>query len=168
MYLYADILESRLLLNDGSNYFTTHTSHGLVRRKETIIAPSWTADVHGSTSSRSGSIKWKDETFVIGGVVKRVSDLRSRRFLSRSQEWRWSGSQYTLKYSGNQWMIKCGEVGASMKVYQFHVFRQSEPASVSFSSNLSVEDMIFLLLVLVYSETKRQDGIKSSRAAATG
>jgi hypothetical protein len=78
----ANILESRLLPDDGSNYFTTHTLYGIIRRKETTITPgSEIANVHGS--GISGSISWKNETFEIGGVVKRVSDLRDRYFFSR-------------------------------------------------------------------------------------
>jgi hypothetical protein len=55
-----------------------------------------------------------------------------------------------------------------MKPYQSHIFTKSEPASISFPFDLSNEDMIFLILVFIYSETKRQDSVRSTFTLWTG
>ena len=44
-----------------------------------------------------------------------------------------------------------------MQPYQFHFFQKSEPASISFHADVTKEDMVFLFLVFIYSETRRQD-----------
>ncbi|KAF8233678.1 hypothetical protein L208DRAFT_879978 [Tricholoma matsutake] len=164
-----NILTSRLESNHGSGSFTTHTTYRMIGlgRKETTVIPDSGAYVHDSVGS--GSINWKNKTFEIGGVVKRVADLNRRpSFFRRTREWQWSGRQFTVEYSyrENRHTVTSGTVCASMTPpYELRLFTKVEPASISFLSDLSKEDMMFLFLVLLYSETRRKDNNMGAGAA---
>ena len=52
-------------------------------------------------------------------------------------------------------------VVAILNVRRPHLFRRDEPPSISVF-NLPMEEMVFLILVLLYSETKRQDSVRDT------
>lgn len=45
---------------------------------------------------------------------------------------------------------------AVLSTRRFHIFRKSEPATIAFASDVPQKDIIFLTLVMVYSEMKRK------------
>jgi hypothetical protein len=45
--------------------------------------------------------------------------------------------------------------------YRIHLFHKTKPAVLRMKSNALLQDEVFLLLVLIYSETKRQDSTVS-------
>ncbi|GLB38118.1 hypothetical protein LshimejAT787_0411690 [Lyophyllum shimeji] len=146
--------------------YTIHTTTGFLGRKTTSLVL-----FAGSTSRYQGAtaaIHWKKHTFEIGGVSRDWADLKQHAggIFSRKRIWRWSGQSYTVKFHYPIWTATSNSAQrpttTTFTLYNFHWFRASEPAYISFPPDISEEDTVFLILVLLYSERKRQDRQRSS------
>ncbi|KAJ6562610.1 hypothetical protein B0H19DRAFT_1145141 [Mycena capillaripes] len=148
-----DILNSHLHANH-SNPYTTSSSGGILGRKTTTLKTS------GFLSGSAGKINWRDKTFEIGGKTKKWRKIEgSAGWFTSGREWEWSGHTYTVKHSRHKWTVtnSHGEV-ARFTPYKSHLLRPSEYASLQISPEIHDEHQrAFIILVLLYSETKRQD-----------
>ncbi|KAF9456819.1 hypothetical protein BDZ94DRAFT_1228892 [Collybia nuda] len=154
-----DFLNSEIIPN-GPGYcsFTTQTKTGFRGLKKTVLQP--TVQHRAAAPIVDGSIDWRGKTFEIGGKVKNWKVLKHRQGSIFDwhpvREWTWMGHRYTVKREDNQWMATIhASVSAVFTSRKSHVLSQSEPATIEFTSNVPHEDMVFLLLVLLWSEHKR-------------
>ncbi|KAJ7869792.1 hypothetical protein B0H13DRAFT_2350794 [Mycena leptocephala] len=157
-----DILNSHL--NNGhSNLYTTSTDRGMLGRKVTSL------EMAGSLSGSTGKIHWRDKTFELGGKTQKWKELEgSTKWFSLDREWEWSGYTYTVKHAHHKWTVtnSHGEV-ACLTEYKPHLFHDSEHATLRISPEIRDEHQrAFIILVLLYSETKRLDRKKAAAAAA--
>ncbi|KAG5646620.1 hypothetical protein DXG03_002924 [Asterophora parasitica] len=153
-----DILNSELhpSFPDASYRIKTHS--GLFGRRTTALTPL----SHGSPyRGIAGEIDWKAKKFQIGGVKRKWKSLkRGGGVFSSGKEWHWSGRSYVVRYHDKEWTATRhswgNSAGAVFRLRRTHLFRSNEPASISFSQDIPPEDMVFLILVFLYSETKRR------------
>ncbi|KAF9460193.1 hypothetical protein BDZ94DRAFT_944392 [Collybia nuda] len=159
----TDLLNTPLLPSHHSNAgrisYTLRTKKGILGRKITTLSAS---GGHSTHTLLGGAINWRKKRFEIGGVRRKCSGLKHRTGLfSSSQEWNWSGQHYVIKYSRNQWMATCSSSrdspSAVFTVRRSHFFRKSEPATIAFSPDLPQDDVVFLILVIIFSEMKRKE-----------
>ncbi|KAJ6570814.1 hypothetical protein DFH09DRAFT_1277469 [Mycena vulgaris] len=143
-----DVLNSHLHDVGHSNPYTTSSSD----RKTTLKTA-------GFLSGSAGKIHWRDKSFEIGGWTKKWRKVESSAgWFTSGREWEWSGYTYTVKHSRNQWTAtnSQGEV-ARFTPHKFHLLRSSDHAFLHISSHIQDEHQrAFLILVMLYSETKRQ------------
>ncbi|KAJ7729282.1 hypothetical protein B0H14DRAFT_2409779 [Mycena olivaceomarginata] len=146
-----DILNGHLHSDSGhSSPYTTSYSSGMLRRKTTTLQTS------GFLSGSAGKIHWRDKTFEIGGRTKKWKKVESS---GGGREWEWLGHTYIVKHSHRKWTVtnSGGEV-AHFTPYKSHLLRSNEHASLQISAEIQdAHQRAFIILVLLYSETKRQD-----------
>ncbi|KAJ7869793.1 hypothetical protein B0H13DRAFT_2350795 [Mycena leptocephala] len=155
-----EILNSHL--NNGhSNLYTTSSDRGMLGRKVTSL------DKAGFLSGSAGKIHWRDKTFEIGGRHRNGRNSRALLDGLLRREWEWSGYTYTVKHAHHKWTVtnSHGEV-ACLTEYKPHLLRSNEHATLRISPEIQDEHQrAFIILVLLYSETKRQDKAKTADIA---
>lgn len=57
-------------------------------------------------------------------------------------------------------------IHARFTAYEFHFFSESEPVSIAFAGGVREFDKLFLLLIFVRMETRRQDTQRRRRRAS--
>ncbi|KAF7360681.1 hypothetical protein MVEN_00799900 [Mycena venus] len=126
----------------------------MLGRKTTTLRTS------GFFSGSAGKIHWRDKTFEIGGKTKKWRKVeRSGGWFTSGREWEWSGHTYTVKHAHHRWTVTDShEEVAHFTPYKSHLLRSNEHASLHFTSAIQDEHQrAFIILVLLYSETKRKD-----------
>ncbi|KAG6830177.1 hypothetical protein H0H87_008953 [Tephrocybe sp. NHM501043] len=110
------------------------------------------------------TIDWKKSRFQIDGVIHNWTDLKQkpqegRKFKERV--WRWNRYSYLVKYKDDTWTATPSDspntVVAALSPYKIHLRTKPDPGSLSLWPGVPFEDRMFLMLVLLYSEGKRQD-----------
>ncbi|KAJ7779742.1 hypothetical protein B0H16DRAFT_724797 [Mycena metata] len=131
----------------------------------------------GETSSKIvGAINWKDKSFEVHGVRRKYDELRRKTgtLFNKSKYWRWSATrkEYELSYTHEEWKatIEDGKTIAGRFCVPFrpHLFSKSKPAVLHLTSTALAEDEVFLILVFIYEEVKRQDKTNTSTPGTTG
>ncbi|KAJ7292169.1 hypothetical protein C8J57DRAFT_1458668, partial [Mycena rebaudengoi] len=151
-----DFLNSHLT-SGHSNAYTTSTSRGMRGLKITQLAS-------GFFPGTAGRIDWRDKSFEIAGRTQKIKRISSSGgWFSLSRDWKWGAHTYTLKYSRKGWTAKTsmGEV-AHYNSYKPHLFRSSDHAAIQISPAIQDQhEIVFLILVMLYSETKRLERKKA-------
>lgn len=119
----------------------------------------------GAASGTSAAIRWRERRFETGGVKRDWSTFKYKPagIFSKTRKWHWSGESFTVKFliDDDKWIASSDSsrhpTRATFYPYKYHFFGPSEPGYISFSPDVSDEDTIFLILVMIYSETRRQD-----------
>ncbi|KAJ6535518.1 hypothetical protein B0H19DRAFT_1271267 [Mycena capillaripes] len=167
-----DMLNSALLGPDGVVEFTTDTQIDLYAHRRTFV------------SSRSGAraaIDWTAKTFSIEGKQRPWTLLKKNvggPFTSKLRMWHWEETRYTIRYARDQEGEMCytvrpsrddgkwekGPGGTRADVARLspivvHFFKPPENAIVYLAPDLEEREGMFLLLVLITSETKRCESI---------
>ncbi|KAK7018153.1 hypothetical protein R3P38DRAFT_2981525 [Favolaschia claudopus] len=112
-----------------------------------------------------GAINWKEKTFEVRGEKRKYHELRRTKgnLFNKTRAWRWSAmrKEYDLSYSFEEWkavlddgVTVAGTFSAPFRPRLFHKF---EAPVINLSSTALFEDEVFLLLVFIYEEVKRQD-----------
>ncbi|KAJ7480740.1 hypothetical protein FB451DRAFT_1031315, partial [Mycena latifolia] len=80
-------------------------------------------------------------------------------YFTRGPEWEWRGHTYTVKHSQSKWSAtnSQGDMVAEFTPHKFHLFSSSEHASLHISPDQDEHQRAFIILVILYSENKRQD-----------
>ncbi|KAF8054247.1 hypothetical protein FPV67DRAFT_1552627 [Lyophyllum atratum] len=162
----SDLLNSGLRSNTAphADSYNINTTHGLLGRKITSLVPA--NESFTDASGFPAAIHWKQGQFEIGGMQCAWQTLKHTPggWFSSTREWRWSGHSYAVKYTRPQWTaISSNSISAVFSPYRSRIFSASEPAYIEFSSDISDKDMVFLTLVMIYSETRRQEKKRSRR-----
>ncbi|KAJ7162661.1 hypothetical protein C8R43DRAFT_1173402 [Mycena crocata] len=147
-------------------YNTSTTKQGFSRHRTTL------EDASASRSTGPTTIDWRERTFEIADKTHSI-DLLKRKLSNFSEKryWKWcDGDEYKVKFatSSNNWseltfnLIQvtnlAGDVIAELDPYIEHTFKPSSPVIIRLARDIrDDEERRFLMLVLLYSETKRLD-----------
>ncbi|KAJ7182474.1 hypothetical protein C8R43DRAFT_1116116 [Mycena crocata] len=139
-------------------YNTNTTKQGFSRHRTTLEAAST------SRSTGATTIDWRQRTFEIAGKTHSI-DLLKRKLskFSEKRYWKWcDDDEYKVKFatSSNNWSVTnlAGDVIAELDPYTEHTFKPSSPAVIRLARDIrDEEERRFIVLVLLYSETKRLD-----------
>ncbi|KAF7324198.1 hypothetical protein MKEN_00642800 [Mycena kentingensis (nom. inval.)] len=136
-------------------YTTSTAKHGPFSRPPTLL--------EAAASGAKATIDWKARTFEIGGTLQAVDGLKKKTSsFSGTRYWRWGeGEEYKVRYGDNMWIISSSDSAdpiATLTSATAHVFKANPLPVLKIAQSLRVEEQRqFLILVLLYSETKRLD-----------
>ncbi|KAJ7247071.1 hypothetical protein C8J57DRAFT_1475969 [Mycena rebaudengoi] len=138
-----NILDSHLYSGRPHAYTTTtYGNHGLETTKL----------MSGFPSPMAGEINWRDTSFEIGGRYKKLTPPQGSS--SSPRYWTWGGDVYTVQYSSNKgWTANTprGEVANYTRIVT-----PPQLAAIWISPEIvDQHEIVFLILVILYSETKR-------------
>ncbi|KAJ7302286.1 hypothetical protein DFH08DRAFT_794632 [Mycena albidolilacea] len=130
----------------------------------------------GTPSAVVGAINWKEKTFEVQGQKCKYDEIRrtAGSLFNKTRLWRWSATrkEYDFSYTHEEWKatIEDGRTIAGRFCVPFrpHLFSKSKPAVIHLTSTALAEDEVFLLLVFIYEEVKRQDKTNTSTPGGTG
>ncbi|KAG6819095.1 hypothetical protein H0H93_015514 [Arthromyces matolae] len=162
-----NLLNSHILsTRDNSSLYTLKTTFGLRGRKVTLLIDE---NPPPGRSENVAALHWREKVFEIGGVKKTVADLRRRegKFFKRTRHWRWTPErkEYELQYDEDKgWKATLNtsiQIAArlliSSRPHLFHFFKKPNPPALHLTKTALEADEVFLILVLIYEEIKRQD-----------
>ncbi|KAJ7037870.1 hypothetical protein C8F04DRAFT_384042 [Mycena alexandri] len=162
-------------VHDNSIIYSLRTSFGYRGRKDTILCDENPAPGHG-TAAAVGAIHWQEKTLEIFGHKKSCAELKRRAggFFNRTRHWRWSADrkEYEILYEQEEWKATLEHnmciAGRFSVPFRPHLFSKSQPALLHLTKTALAEDEVFLILVFIYCEAKRQDKTNSSSGDAGG
>ncbi|KAJ7461843.1 hypothetical protein B0H11DRAFT_1735989 [Mycena galericulata] len=162
----TNVVNARIrAIHDNSVIYSLRTSFGFRGRRDTILCDENPAPGAATTV---GAIHWQEKTLEISGHKKSCSELRRRagRFFNRTRHWRWSPDrkEYEILYEQEEWKVCLTLFSTNMSIagrfsvpFRPHLFSKSQPALLHLTKTALAEDEVFLILVFVYCEAKRQD-----------
>ncbi|KAF9043666.1 hypothetical protein BDP27DRAFT_1305262 [Rhodocollybia butyracea] len=168
----SNVVNARLLAtHDNSPVYTLKTKFTFGGRNITTLQDANPA--LGSESVTVGAIYWKDKIMEVNGLKKKIADVKAKKggLFDKARHWRWLAERknYEVKYSNDEWTAVTVESEGTSKVagrfvvpYRPHLFTKPDPPLLSLTRTALEEDEVFLLLVFIYSEVKRQDDTNSS------
>ncbi|KAJ7106239.1 hypothetical protein C8R44DRAFT_987381 [Mycena epipterygia] len=132
--------------------------------------------LEGAPGTPDALIDWKRNTFAIAGSTRYISELRTKRAtFSSSRFWSWFDcEEYKVKYESEQdntWTMfsYSGSVLATFTSNIQRVFHKNSLPVLCMSPSVRDEDeRRFIILVLLYSETKRLQSLKERPLVAVG
>ncbi|KAG5641312.1 hypothetical protein DXG03_005545 [Asterophora parasitica] len=162
----GNILTASLrITRDDSAIYTLHTTFGLRGRKLTVLKDE--NPPLGRAGSSVGCILWNEKVIEIGGTRKSVKDIRRVEGglfkMNKSSYWRWmpEGKEFEVRYDQEGWKATLDNnmsIAARFLVpSRPHLFSKPEPPSLHLTKPALEADEVFLILLLIYSEIKRQD-----------
>jgi len=149
---------------DHSAIYSITTDESLWRRSYTYLRD--TCPVLGGEPTIVGVINWRRKTFEINGVRKKVDDIRRKPkgFGNKSRFWKWADDREeyeVVHFEDGGWQALCTSsdiVEATFSVpYRTHLFKKTKPLVMNLTREALARDEIFLILALIYCETKRQE-----------
>ncbi|KAG6908378.1 hypothetical protein DXG01_004876 [Tephrocybe rancida] len=163
-FIDSDLLNTVLLSDEPERLpsLATRTTSSLQGPKATALIQS-VNDKNDEHGTLLGEIDWKEHTLSIGGVGARWDELKSKPagVNDSTREWGWIGKKYRVKYDHDVWRARVGsahaKVEATFTLRKNRVLHHSSPATIDFTSDVSLQDRLFLILVLIFCEKKRQE-----------
>ncbi|KAJ7154512.1 hypothetical protein C8R46DRAFT_1356574 [Mycena filopes] len=127
-----------------------------------------TTYLQGAPETPHSVIDWKRNTFEISGMKRHLSALRMKRStFSSTRYWTWfDAEEYKVKYEAetdNTWTVFSydGSVLATFTSKVQRLFNRTSMPVMCLSEGLVDEDeRRFIMLVLLYSETKRLESLR--------
>ncbi|KAJ7211370.1 hypothetical protein GGX14DRAFT_450105 [Mycena pura] len=163
----TNVLNARIrAMHDNSVLYTLRTNHGYRGRKVTLLCDTNPAP---GTAATVGAIHWQENTLEVMGHRKPCAELKrhSGRFFNRTRHWRWSSErkEYEILYEREEWKATLNHnmliAGRFSVPFRPHLFSKSPPALLHLTKTALAEDEVFLILVFVYCEARRQDRTNS-------
>ncbi|KAG5649811.1 hypothetical protein H0H81_001912, partial [Sphagnurus paluster] len=162
---HANLLTASILTTrDASALYTLKTTFGLRGRKVTLLRDE---NPPPGRPAGVGAIYWKEKTIEILGTRKTVKELRRIEGgiwkFNRTRHWRWAPDrrEYELRHDDEGWKATINNnlsTAARLLVpARPHIFSTPPPPALHLTRTALEADEVFLILVLVYEETKRQD-----------
>ncbi|KAJ7101863.1 hypothetical protein C8R43DRAFT_917513 [Mycena crocata] len=170
----TNVLNARIrAVHDNSVIYTLRTNFGFRGRKDTLLCDENPAP--GATST-VGAIHWQEKTLEIFGHKKSCFELKRRagRFFNRTRHWRWAPDrkEYEILYEQEEWKATLDHnmsvAGRFSVPFRPHLFSKSQPALLHLTKTALAEDEVFLILVFIYCEARRQDKTNSSSGDVGG
>ncbi|KAJ7056090.1 hypothetical protein C8F01DRAFT_1156795 [Mycena amicta] len=123
---------------------------------------------HADGQNQVAAIDWREKTFEISGERRRTNELQTKRTtFSSSRYWSWfEQDEYKVKYSAeteNTWTLfsYSGQVLATLTSRIQRLLAPNSLPVLRIASSIHDEDeRRFIILVLLYSETKRLESLK--------
>ncbi|KAF7360430.1 hypothetical protein MVEN_00773100 [Mycena venus] len=171
----TNVLNARIrAVHDNSVIYTLRTSFGYRGRKDTLLLDE--NPVPGTATATVGAIHWQEKTLEISGHRKSCAELKRRagRFFNRTRHWRWGADrkEYEVVYEREEWKATLDHnmciAGRFSVPFRPHLFSKSQPPLVHLTKRALEEDEVFLILVFIYCEARRQDKTNSSRLDSIG
>jgi len=168
----ANVLNAQLhASHDNSVIYAVSTSQSLWRRTYTYLRD--TNPAIGGDSIIVGAINWKKKTFEIQGQRKSIKDIRRKPkgLFNKTRFWKWSDDreEYEIVYHNQEeWQAffsakDGGDIEATLSVpFRPQLFGKPKPVVLNLSRVALAKDEIFLMLVFIYNETKRQEKMNST------
>lgn len=149
---------------DHSIVYTLKTTIGLHGRKVTILRDE---NPPLGKAECVGFILWKEKAFGIFGQRKTISEVKRTKWgvFKKFRYWRWApeNKEFDIFYDSEAgWKVTALDHQRSMAA-QFLVperpalFSKGQPPSLHLTKAALEADEVFLILAMIYSETKRQD-----------
>ncbi|RDB20612.1 hypothetical protein Hypma_012130 [Hypsizygus marmoreus] len=163
-----DILDSIIRSEDNTTHYYTSTTTSFRGRKITSIQ--YDPPHSLSAGYTAGTIDWRTGVFDIGGLQRPISMLKRKSggLFSSEREWTWSGEKYIIKFGGDRWTAtrrSDNETCAVFTMRESHTLRDSKSATITFPVTIPAEDVLFLMMVMIYSVTRHEDKRKQSQNA---
>jgi len=135
-----------------------------------------TTALKGPDGAAPAIIDWKRKTFEISGSRRDMADLRTTRgTFSSSHYWSWFDcEEYKVKYASevdNSWTVYSysGQVLATFTSNIRRVLKDNSLPTLSLAPSIRDEDeRQFIILLLLYSETKRLNSLKKRPLSVMG
>ncbi|KAJ6612655.1 hypothetical protein B0H10DRAFT_2051367 [Mycena sp. CBHHK59/15] len=159
----TNVLNARIrAVHDNSVIYSLRTTFGFRGRKDTILVDENPAP--GATTI-VGAIHWQEKTLEIFGHKKSWSELKrfAGSFYNRTRHWRWSldRKEYEILYEEEEWKATLDHnmsiAGRFSVPCRPHLFSKSKPVVLHLTKTALAEDEVFLILVFIYSQARRQD-----------
>ncbi|KAJ7792395.1 hypothetical protein B0H14DRAFT_169391 [Mycena olivaceomarginata] len=171
----TNVLNARIRTHDNSVIYTLRTSFGYRGRKDTVL---WDENppAGAGAAAVAGAIHWQEKSLEVGGHRKSCKELKrcAGRFYNRTRHWRWAPDrkEYEVVYEREEWKATLDHnmciAGRFAVPFRPHLFSKSPPPMVHLTKRALDEDEVFLILVFIYCEARRQDRTNSSRLDASG
>ncbi|KAF8190363.1 hypothetical protein K438DRAFT_1831943 [Mycena galopus ATCC 62051] len=160
-------------VHDNSVIYTLRTSFGYRGPKDTVL---WDENPAPGAAATVGAIHWTEKTLEISGHRKSCTELKRNggRFFNRTRHWRWAADrkEYEVVYEQEEWKATLDHnmciAGRFSVPFRPHLFSKSQPPRIHLTKRALEEDEVFLILVFVYCEARRQDRTNSSRLDSSG
>ncbi|KAJ7307654.1 hypothetical protein DFH08DRAFT_492973 [Mycena albidolilacea] len=147
------ITKSSIQSTETHSRYTTRTVKHVLSRHCTIL--------EDSTGTVCGTIDWRERTLELGGKKASIEQLKRKvSNFSMTRYWKWvDGDEYKVKYAENMWIVTAsmGEVVAEFTSTVERALRSNLFPVWRIARDVRDEERQFLLLILLYSETKRLD-----------
>ncbi|KAG7446824.1 uncharacterized protein BT62DRAFT_967583 [Guyanagaster necrorhizus] len=126
-----------------------------------------------------GAIHWQDRIIEVLGHKKKFSDVKRHagKPFRKCRYWKWDEgrTEYSLKYNYEDWKVRVldailpnDEVAGTFAVpFRPHLFSKATPTTLELTREGLAKDEVFLILIFVYSEAKRQDQTVGSSSSLT-
>jgi len=166
----GNILNASMRINrDHSAIYTLRTNFGLRGRKVTILKDD---NPPFNGPSNVGAIFWADKAFEIHGQRKPIAEIlrKEGRFFKKTRYWKWGTDrkEYQLIHDHDGWKAILNQNMSIAARFLLpprpHIFGKADPPVLHLTKAALERDEIFLILLLIYSEVKRQDETNSSSA----
>jgi len=165
------ILRSNIYFeHDPDVEYTTSTVKKRTSRQTTTLAA---PGAPPGTPNATAIIDWKRNTFEINGSTRKVEELRTKRAtFSSSRYWSWfEEEEYRVKYAAeaeHTWSVYSYD-GTALATFATNIHRffhdNSRPVMHMSPSITDEDERQFLILILLYSETKRMERLKERSRA---
>jgi len=154
---------------DNSVAYSLKTTFGLRGRKVTVLRD------ENPAFGRPGIvaiIHWKEKVFEISGIKKRISEIQRAAggLFKKIHHWQWASErkEYVLQYNIEGWKAILSDSTAVPAQFSVplrpRLFGKPERSTLHLARVALEEDEVFMILVFIYSEEKRQDRTNSSSA----
>ncbi|KAJ7642613.1 hypothetical protein DFH06DRAFT_1214000 [Mycena polygramma] len=193
----TDITNARIrTVRDDAPIYAVQTSFAFQGRVRTVLRdenplPSLSSSssysspdsTSTSTSTIVGAINWKERSFEVRGQRRKYEEVRRKEggLFRKTRFWRWRAGrkEYELAYTHEEWKATLPPSDSDPKTPPLiaarftvparpHLFTKSPPAVVHLTPDALAEDEVFLLLVFIYEEVKRQERTNTSTPGGTG
>ncbi|KAF5321257.1 hypothetical protein D9619_001661 [Psilocybe cf. subviscida] len=112
-----------------------------------------------------GVINWAQKTFEVHGQRRAIKDIRrkAKGLRNKSRYWKWGEGreEFDVVYRDGGWEAACTSTGAvegKLSVpYRPHLFGKTKPIVLELSRTALKHDEVFLILIFIYCEVKRQE-----------
>ncbi|KAJ7599263.1 hypothetical protein C8J56DRAFT_916244 [Mycena floridula] len=162
-------------LHDNSVMYSLQTTFGWGGRKITILRDTNPGTGGTSNSHIVGAIHWQDKTMEVNGQRKKFSDIKRHEgnVFRKTRHWKWAPDrkEYAVVYHEDEWKASLNNnmmiAGRFCVPFRPHLFSKPKPTVLHLTPSALAEDEVFLILIFVYSEAKRQDDTNSSVGAGS-
>ncbi|KAJ7702705.1 hypothetical protein B0H17DRAFT_1042898 [Mycena rosella] len=149
---------------DSAPMYTVETTFAFAGRGRTVLRDA--NPLPGATASAIvGAINWGEKSFEVGGYKHACAEMRRSEggLFHKTKFWRWSAArkEYEITYTHEEWKATLEEgktsAGRFSVPFRPHLFSKSKPTVLHLTATALTEDEVFLILVFIYEEVKRQD-----------
>ncbi|KAF9553638.1 hypothetical protein CPC08DRAFT_767371 [Agrocybe pediades] len=169
----ANVLQAKIrAVHDKSVIYSVTTDQTVWSRTHTYVKDV-NPTIGGETATTVGVINWEAKTFEVNGQRKHLNAIRRKPtgfsgLRAKARYWKWGEGreEYAILHQEEGWEATCtstGEVEATFTVpYRPQLFGKVKPIVLNLTRTALAKDEVFLILVFIYCEVKRQEKMNSA------